>query len=129
MIQPCLRLVSNGLLVLAILCFLMAVDPLVTVVSALVLGLGYGMIYMRFRGRLHVLGEDMMNAFEDRFVVAQEATGGIKDVKVMGLEAGYVRTYAAAAQKAAQSGATMGVMCTARAMPRTVHSSLPVSRS
>ena len=109
-IQPCLRLVSNGLLVLAILCFLMAVDPLVTVVSALVLGLGYGMIYMRFRGRLHVLGEDMMNAFEDRFVVAQEATGGIKDVKVMGLEAGYVRTYAAAAQKAAQSGATMGVM-------------------
>lgn len=109
-IQPCLRLVANGLLVLAILCFLMVVDPLVTVFSALVLGLGYGLIYLRFRGRLHRLGEDMMNAFEDRFVVAQEATGGIKDVKVMGLEAVYVRTYAAAAQKAAESGATMGVM-------------------
>lgn len=109
-IQPCLRLVSSGLLVLAILCFLMLVDPLVTIFSALVLGLGYGLIYMRFRNRLHRLGEEMMNAFEDRFVVAQEATGGIKDVKVMGLEAGYVRSYAAAAQKAAQSGATMGVM-------------------
>lgn len=110
LIQPCLRLVANGLLVLAILCFLMVVDPLVTVFSALVLGLGYGLIYLRFRGRLHRLGEDMMNAFEDRFVVAQEATGGIKDVKVMGLEATYVSSYASAAYKAAHSGATMGVM-------------------
>lgn len=109
-IQPCLRLVANSLLVLAILCFLMVVDPLVTIFSALVLGLGYGLIYLRFRGRLHRLGEDMMNAFEDRFVVAQEATGGIKDVKLMGLEASYVSSYATAARKAAHSGATMGVM-------------------
>ena len=109
-IQPCLRLVSNGLLVLSILFFLMLVDPLVTLLSALVLGLGYGLIYLRFRGRLHRLGEDMMNAFEDRFVVAQEATGGIKDVKLMGLEPTYVASYATAARKAAQSGATMGVM-------------------
>lgn len=109
-IQPCLRLLASSLMVAAILVFLMMVDPLVTLFSALVLGLGYGLIYMRFRGRLHRLGEDMMNAFEDRFVVAQEATGGIKDVKVMGLEATYVSSYATAARKAAQAGATMGVM-------------------
>lgn len=109
-IQPCLRLLASSLMVAAILVFLVMVDPLVTLFSALVLGLGYGLIYMRFRGRLHRLGEDMMNAFEDRFVVAQEATGGIKDVKVMGLEATYVSSYATAARKAAQAGATMGVM-------------------
>lgn len=109
-ILPCLKLVSNSLLVLAILGFLLMVDPLVTLFSGGVLGLGYGLIYMRFRGRLHRLGTDMMDAFENRFLVAQEATGGIKDVKVMGLEATYVRSYSAAAQKAAQSGATMGVM-------------------
>jgi ATP-binding cassette, subfamily B, bacterial PglK len=109
-ILPCLRLVSNGLLVLAILGFLLLVDPMVTLLSGGVLGCGYGLIYLRFRGRLHRLGEDMMDAFENRFLVAQEATGGIKDVKVMGLEATYVRSYSAAARKAAQSGATMGVM-------------------
>jgi ATP-binding cassette, subfamily B, bacterial PglK len=109
-ILPCLRLVSNGLLVIAILFFLLLVDPLVTLFSGGVLGLGYGLIYLRFRGRLHKLGQDMMDAFENRFLVAQEATGGIKDVKVMGLEATYVRAYSAAAQKAAKSGATMGVM-------------------
>jgi ATP-binding cassette, subfamily B, bacterial PglK len=109
-ILPCLRLVSNSLLVLAILGFLLMVDPMVTLFSGGVLGLGYGLIYLRFRGRLHRLGQDMMDAFENRFLVAQEATGGIKDVKVMGLEATYVRSYSAAARKAAQSGATMGVM-------------------
>mgnify|MGYP001212100959 FL=1 len=109
-ILPCLRLVSNSLLVFAILAFLLLVDPLVTLFSGGVLGLGYGLIYLRFRGRLHRLGEDMMDAFENRFLVAQEATGGIKDVKVLGLEQAYVKSYAVAAQKAARSGTTMGVM-------------------
>ena len=109
-ILPSLRLVSNSLLVLAILAFLMLVDPLVTLFCGGVLGLGYGLIYLRFRGRLQRLGATMMDAFENRFLVAQEATGGIKDVKLMGLEATYVKSYSAAARTAAQSGATMGVM-------------------
>ncbi|WP_200833910.1 ABC transporter ATP-binding protein [Tabrizicola flagellatus] len=109
-ILPCLRLVANSLLVLAILGFLLMVDPLVTLFSGGVLGLGYGLIYLRFRGRLHRLGRVMMDAFENRFLVAQEATGGIKDVKLMGLEASYVRSYSTAARTAAQSGATMGAM-------------------
>lgn len=109
-IQPCLRLVVNSLLVASILAFLMLVDPMVTLLSALVLGLGYGSIYMRFRGRLHLLGEDLMNAYEGRFVVAQEATGGIKDVKVMGLESAYVESFAAKARRAAEASATMGIM-------------------
>lgn len=109
-ILPCLRLVSNGLLVLAILAFLLLVDPLVTLFSGGVLGLGYALIYLRFRGRLQRLGEVMMDAYENRFLVAQEATGGIKDVKLMGLEKRYVDSYAVAAQTAARSGTTMGGM-------------------
>ena len=109
-IQPSLRLVSNSILVLAILGFLLLVDPLVTLFSGGVLGMGYGLIYLRLRGRLHRLGEDMMDAFENRFLVAQEATGGIKDVKLMGLEATYAKSYSVAAQKAARSGSTLGVM-------------------
>lgn len=109
-ILPGLRLVSSGILVLAILGLLLMVDPLVTLLSGGVLGLGYGLIYLRFRGRLHRMGVIMMDAFENRFLVAQEATGGIKDVKLMGLEATYVGSYSAAARTAAQTGATFGVM-------------------
>ena len=109
-ILPSLRLVSNSLLVLAILGFLMLVDPLVTLFCGGILGVGYGAIYLKFRGRLQRLGTVMMDAFENRFLIAQEATGGIKDVKVLGLEATYVKSYSVAARTAAQSGATMGVM-------------------
>ena len=109
-IMPCLKLVSNSLLVLAILGLLLLVDPLVTLFSGVVLGLGYGFIYLRIRGRLHRLGEDMMDAFEKRFLVAQEATGGIKDVKVLGLEETYVRSYSVAAEKAAKAGTTLSLM-------------------
>lgn len=110
LILPALRLLSNSVLVAAILGFLMLVDPIVTLFCGGVLGFGYGLIYLRFRGRLHRLGQLMMDAFENRFLIAQEATGGIKDVKLLGLEATYLDGYAKAARTAAQSGASMGAM-------------------
>ncbi len=108
--QPCLRLIANALLVSAILIFLLLVDPLVTLFSGGVLGLGYALIYLRFRVRLQKLGEDMIDSYEARYVVAQEATGGIKDVKLMGLEATYVKTFGVASRKTAQSASTVGVL-------------------
>jgi ABC-type multidrug transport system fused ATPase/permease subunit len=108
--QPCLRLVANALLVTAILAFLLLVDPLVTLFSGGVLGLGYALIYLRFRVRLQKLGEDMIDSYEARYVVAQEATGGIKDVKLLGLEATYVKTFGTASYKTAQSASTVGVL-------------------
>jgi ATP-binding cassette, subfamily B, bacterial PglK len=110
LIEPALRLVSNSILVLAIFGSLLMVDPLVTLFYAGVMGAAYGLIYLNFRGRLQRLGLGLMKAFEKRFLVAQEATGGIKDIKVMGLEATYVQSYADAAQTAARSGATLGAM-------------------
>ncbi|HLQ19709.1 MAG TPA: ABC transporter transmembrane domain-containing protein, partial [Tabrizicola sp.] len=107
---PCLKLVANALLVAAILGFLMLVDPLVTLFSGGVLGLGYALIYLRFRARLQTLGEEMMNSYRARFVVAQEATGGIKDIKLMGLEATYVRNFGTASRNTAQTQATVGIL-------------------
>ena len=107
---PCLKLIAHALMVVAILCFLLMVDPLVTLFSGGVLGLGYALIYLKFRVRLQKLGEDMIDSYEERYVVAQEATGGIKDVKLMGLEATYVKTFGIASRKTAQSASTVGVL-------------------
>lgn len=109
-VLPCLRLVSNGLLVTAILGFLLLFDPLVTLFSGGVIGLGYSLIYLRFRGRLQRVGLDMTEAFGQRFKVAQEATGGIKDVKVMGLEKTYVAHYGEAAKGAARAATSIGLL-------------------
>jgi ATP-binding cassette, subfamily B, bacterial PglK len=109
-ISPALRLIAGALMVVAIVGLLMLVDPLVTVLSAGLLGCSYAFIYMKLRKRLHQLGEALMQAFGERFRVAQEATGGIKDVKLLGLEDSYTALYETAARKSAKSSAALGVM-------------------
>ena len=109
-ISPALRLIASTLMVAAILGLLMFVDPLVTIFASALLGCSYAIIYLKLRERLRRLGEDMMHAYGERFRVAQEATGGIKDVKLLGLEDSYTGAYKVAARRAARSSASLGVI-------------------
>lgn len=109
-ITPALKLISNILLVLAIMAFLVVVNPTVTLLSALLLGGSYALIYIRLRDELRRSGEEVMQAFGERFRVSQEATGGIKDVKLLGLEDAYIKIYEKAALRSARASARLGVM-------------------
>jgi len=108
-IAPSLRLLSSTLMAVAIIGLLMVVDPFITILSAGLLALSYSIVYLFLRGRLRRKGEELMRAFADRFRSAQEALGGIKDVKLLGLEESYVDVYRTAARKAARSQAAIGV--------------------
>ncbi len=110
MIAPALRLIANIFLVVAIVGFLILVDPVVTFLSAGLLGGSYALIYIRLRERLRHVGEDLMLAFGERFRVSQEAMGGIKDVKLLGLEDSYIGVYKVAARRSARASAALGVM-------------------
>jgi ABC-type multidrug transport system fused ATPase/permease subunit len=68
------------------------------------------LIYMRLRGRLHQSGEDMMTALEQRYRTAAEATGGIKDVKLMGLESSYQGQFQKSSIRAARALIRVGIM-------------------
>ena len=116
-ITPSLRLVSSSILALSIIGFLLMVDPLVTLFCGGVLGVVYALIYLLVRGQMLRVGNDLKNAVEARFIVAKEATGGIKDVKVMGLEEVYVRSYSAEAYKTARAMTRMGLVAE---MPRFI---------
>ncbi len=107
---PLLRLTANVILVLAILGFLMAVDPFVTLLSATVLGGSYAAIYLRLRGKLRKAGEELMVAVGGRFRVAQEASGGIKDVKLLGLEDSYTDEFSKAAIASARQLVQVAIM-------------------
>ncbi len=109
-ISPLLRLTSNFILVIAMLSFLMVVDPFVTLLSAVTLGGFYVVIYLRLRDRLHQSGEDMMSALEQRYRTASEATGGIKDVKLMGLEPSYQTQFQKSSVRAARAIVRVGIM-------------------
>jgi len=86
------------------------VDPLVTLLSAGLLGGSYALIYIRLREGLRHAGEELMSSFGLRFRISQEAMGGIKDVKLLGLEDSYIGVYERAAQRSARASARIGAM-------------------
>ncbi|MCZ8082604.1 MAG: ABC transporter ATP-binding protein [Rhodobacteraceae bacterium] len=109
-ITPLLRLTSNIILVLATIGFLMVVDPQVTLLSSVLLGGSYALIYLRMRGKLHQSGKDIMTTLEMRYRIAQEATGGIKDVKLLNLEPVYSAQFAKATHLSAQAATRVGII-------------------
>lgn len=107
---PAMRMTASSFMVMAIVGLLMLVDPFVTVLSAGLLGLSYVLIYIVLRERLRGLGDDLSRAFGQRFRIAQEVIGGIKEVKLLGLEDSYIELYRRAARNAARSQATIGIV-------------------
>ena len=91
--MPAMRLLSQGVMTLALIGLLVAVQPKAALVLALMLGGSYGLIYTVVRRRLNALGEARYKANHARFQVAGDAVGGIKDVKILGLEAVFLRRF------------------------------------
>jgi ABC-type multidrug transport system fused ATPase/permease subunit len=109
-IVPGLRLLASLLLALSIVGFLLFVDPLISILAATLLGGGYALIYFRLRKVLQRIGKEALIVNGERFRLAQESTGGIKEVKLMGLEDEYVRRFRDAARKRARLTATSQAM-------------------
>lgn len=102
-IVPMLRMIAQGTVVVAIFSFLVAVDPFLAFVVGGAMGGVYGLIYLAFRGFLSRIGKDRLAANEARFTVLGEALGGIKEVKLGGLEFHWLRRFDAAAHKFART--------------------------
>lgn len=107
---PGSRLLSNFVLAATIICFLLLVDPGVAIMSALMLGGAYAAIYLKLRVKLLHLGQEILAANKERFRLTQEATGGFKEVKLMGLEDSYVASFRKPARRLARSTALSQVI-------------------
>ncbi len=90
---PAIQLVSNGLVALFLLALMLAVDPVLALSVVLVLGVAYASLFYFVRHYIRQIGEESRIANRERFKVAQEAFGGVKDVKVAGLEEIFVERY------------------------------------
>ena len=87
---PAARGLAQGVVVIFLVALLVVVNPLAAAVTALVVAGSYGLVFAVSRRYLSHIGRERLRANEERFRVAQEAMGGIKDVKLLGLEAGYL---------------------------------------
>lgn len=100
---PSLRLLSNIMLAIIIILFLLWVEPIIAVIAALLIGGGYFAVYTILRGKLLNIGHVMIEANQDRFHLTQEMTGGFKEVKLLGLEQAYIKRFSKPAARWANS--------------------------
>ena len=97
-ILPSVLLISNSTLILLIGGLLFAIEPWVAVGAvSLLLGV-YVLIYLILRPRLGRVGRHRLTANRSRFHVVQEIGGGLKEVKIMGLEASSLARFSTAAR-------------------------------
>ncbi len=83
---PAVLLISGCLVTLLIAGFIFIVQPIVAISATIMLLGAYAIVYASLRGWLGRIGTARFEANRDRFHVVQEAMGGIKEVKIMGLE-------------------------------------------
>ncbi|WP_028484254.1 ABC transporter ATP-binding protein [Thioalkalivibrio sp. ALE17] len=92
-LMPALKLISHGLLALAIIALLIAAQPGLAMVVAVTLGSVYAAIYIVARSWLSRIGEDRVEANRERFTAAAEAFAGAKEIRLLGRERDYLERY------------------------------------
>ncbi len=90
---PAMRLLAQLTSVIFLLALLLAVEPVVALSAAVVLGGIYGLIFAFVRHMLTRLGQTQYDARTEQFRMTAEMMGGIKDVKLAGLERQYLIRY------------------------------------
>lgn len=99
---PLLELMTKLVTVIAIIVFLVLMDPQVALIVALLLGVLYGGIYMTVKKVLYTMGQKRLKANRKRFKLANEAFGSIKDVKLLNKENLFIDLFARATKKIAR---------------------------
>ncbi|WP_299961905.1 ABC transporter ATP-binding protein [uncultured Roseobacter sp.] len=112
---PALQILPNLLTILLIVGFIVAIEPVIAILAVVLLGGTYGLIYAGMRGLIGRLGHQRMIQNKRRFHTVQEATGGIKELKLMGLEQAYMTRFESAAFRMAK---IQSVSVVVRQLPR-----------
>ena len=99
---PAVHLVAYGCVVAAIVSFLVLIDPLVALVISASLGGFYALTYLALRGTLGRIGRERVDANGQRFKAANEALGGIQELKVLGREPAFFEAFDPASKRYAR---------------------------
>lgn len=88
------HMLARSVVLVGILATLLVIDPLIAIGTGGTFGLLYGSIFLAVRKRLKSDGQARNAANGQRHKLAQEAFGGIKELKLYGMEAEAARAYA-----------------------------------
>jgi ABC-type multidrug transport system fused ATPase/permease subunit len=99
---PALRLLAFGTVATLLALFLVVTEPLVAIGGGLIIGGGYAALFTISRRFLARSGADRMAANAERFRIAQESLGGVKYIKLLGLEDRYLGRFRDPAERFAR---------------------------
>jgi ABC-type multidrug transport system fused ATPase/permease subunit len=116
-------LIAQGIVAACLVSLVLFVETRVAVTAILLVGAGYGTIYLLLRNYLGRIGTDRFVANRQRFQIANEMLSGIKDVKIRGLEHTYLRRFSGIAHRFARRKATYVAL---NQLPRHVMEALAI---
>ncbi len=96
--MPMMTLISQGAVALSLIILLVLVNPILSLIVAIVLGSAYGLVYRSSRRYLVKIGEERLIANQDRFGAVNEAFSAAKEVKLGGLENLYLKRFSKPAE-------------------------------
>ncbi len=105
-IKPIMNLITYSTITLMLVALLILVDPKLSIIVGLTLGIAYSIIYKFTRSFLKRIGEERMRANEDRFKIITEAFGAAKEIKVSNLEQIYTQRFSVPAKTSARHAAS-----------------------
>jgi len=89
-ILPALRQIAFTFIVLCLIALLLATNPIIAISMGLIVGSAYALIIYLSRHYLLRIGRENIKANEQRFRVIQEGIGGVKEIKLLGIEQSYI---------------------------------------
>lgn len=96
---PFLIVSSKYVSVVFIAAMLLYIDPVVALVAILLLGGSYMIMFLSIRRKLKNIGFENSRLFAERYRLASESLGGIKDLKLLGRIGHYYKRYFAVSDK------------------------------
>jgi ATP-binding cassette, subfamily B, bacterial PglK len=104
-LDAAMRLIGHGAIAVAIAALLILLEPVGALVAGGIALFCYGFILLFANRSLARLGRIRGTANQERFQVAQEAFGGLKEVKVLDLEDSYLQRFREPARRMADAHA------------------------
>jgi ABC-type multidrug transport system fused ATPase/permease subunit len=101
-----LRAMAGVVVILALLILLLTIEPLLSLVVCAVFGGTYGASYLLTRRLLRRIGRERINANRRRFVLANEALNGIKELRLLGRTGHYLARFGQPSEAYARHHAT-----------------------
>lgn len=102
-VVPAMRLLANVVFVILLVCLLVTVNPVAAMLIGGIIMSCYVAIFFGLRKLISRRGKERLAANSARFQIAQEALGGAKEVKLMGLEDAYTARFSTPARRMARA--------------------------